>query len=260
MRVRINTGRKSSVLGGVITIVFLSIFVFVGISIMIGGVSQIIGANKSSDAYERITATVSDIQSMPDSDGDGYTYKVYVDYTYNGQQYSNIYLNMYSSDMYEGGDVKVMVDKNNPSRIKGELGSFGGGMLIAFGAVFVLIPGIIMIVTIKGMIRGKDEGSYIKKNGRQINAVVEDIVAEPSSPYASVKLYRVFCTYDDVGRNTIYRFVSDVVGEEVNMALSPGMTVPVFVNDRDCHDYYVDLSMYGQRKVVDLTHDRSYYR
>lgn len=80
MRASVSMGkRQTSVLDGVITLVFLSTFVFFSLGIVAVGVFHLINSNKSSGSYEKTTATISDIEIIPDSDGDGYSYEVYVD-------------------------------------------------------------------------------------------------------------------------------------------------------------------------------------
>lgn len=260
MRIRVRTrSRAGSTMSNVILLVFLSVFIFAGLSVCLTGVAQITASKRSSPGYEKIPATISNIISEPDADGEGYDYDVYVDYTYNGQEYYDIWLNLYSSGMYIGEEIDIMVDKQNPSRIKAIIESDMGIFVIVFGAIFMIVPICIGIGVIHGMVKTKDRAGYIKKKGEQLRAVIEDIVEEPHSGYGGTKLYRVFCTYEDIERNTIYRFVSDPVGDEVTISLSPGMNIPVFVNKRDYNDYYVDLSMYASRNVVDLTRGRGYY-
>ena len=256
MRIRIQSGNRT---GSILALVFLSVFVFAGLSVCMLGIGLLSSSNNSSSGYEKITATISNITAELDANGEGYDYDVYVDYTYKGQEYYDIWLNLYSSSMYIGEEIDVMVDKQNPSRIKSSTGKSTGIFVIVFGAVFILVPIGVGIGIIRGMLKAKDGINYIKKKGEQIRAVIEDIVEEPHSGYGGTKLYRVFCTYEDIERNTIYRFVSNPVGEEVTISLSPGMSIPVFVNKRNYTEYYVDLGMYGSRNVVDLTQGRRYY-
>lgn len=256
MRIRVGSGNKT---GSIIALVFLSVFIFSGLSVCMAGVGMMFFSNKSLTGYEKITATISNIKIEPSANDEGYDYDVYVDYTYEGQEYYDIWLNLYSSSMYVGEEIEVMVNERNPSRIKAIMESGMGIFLIVFGAVFMLIPIVVGIVIIHGMIKEKDGINYIKKKGVQLRAVIADIVEEPHLGYDGTKMYRVFCTYDDAERNTIYRFVSDPVGDEVTILLSPGMIVPVFVNKKNYNEYYVDLGIDASRNVVDLEQRRGYY-
>ena len=63
-----------------------------------------------------VTAEISRIESYKDKDGDT-KHRVYVNYTYGTETYTDGKINTYSSFMYEGGRVTVIVDPQNPAKI-----------------------------------------------------------------------------------------------------------------------------------------------
>ena len=92
------------------------IFLAVGIIMMLFGVIMFTVMYRAEKNGVEVTAEISRIESYKDKDGDT-KHRVYVNYTYGTETYTDVKINTYSLFMYEGGRVTVIVDPQNPAKI-----------------------------------------------------------------------------------------------------------------------------------------------
>lgn len=93
---------------------------FMVIAFLILGVYQIISGITTLSKGEDITLTISHIDKRSKTTGTGTNKRikiehiVYVNYTYKGQEYTNVKYNVYTKKMKKGGTIKAKINPSNP--------------------------------------------------------------------------------------------------------------------------------------------------
>lgn len=124
-------------------IVISRIFMAAGLFVLIIGlVSGIIGMNHIR-RWDKVTATITKLESYYDSDDDITRHTTYVSYTYNGADYYDVRLSEYSSSMFEGKRINIIVNPDAPEKISTGLGStIFGIMFYVGGMIFFIVGGV----------------------------------------------------------------------------------------------------------------------
>jgi len=226
------------------------IFAFIGVIFLMVGIFIGLSNEKFKENADEVVAVITSIESYRDSDGDR-EYDVYVDYSYGGQYYQNKKLNMYSSSMYEGKEIDILVDRDNPGRI-----SAGSGMmvitLIMAGIGFAMMIGAMIPFIL--MIRQKTKRNHLKQNGYTIEATVTDIILNHNLSVNGQHPFVVYCTYQDIYSGTEYRFKSENLWTDPEPVIQPGRILTVYVNSHnDFSKYYVDVESALESRIVDYT-------
>lgn len=159
---------KTNKVENLIWIIFASIgmiFILIGL---------VIGINVFNyDNKENTMGTITNISSYRDHDGDR-NYEVYVTYNVDGKKYESK-LNGYSSSFYEGKEIEIYYDKNNPSKIGVKSLDLLFLIFPGIGLIFFIIGGTGIIIKIKRIKLEK----RLKENGEVIYAnYVETILTE----------------------------------------------------------------------------------
>lgn len=225
------------------------IFAFIGIIFVIVGIVSLISAVRFKKNAVEVTGVISEIEAYKDSDGDT-NHKVFVDYDYNGRAYEGIRLYEYSSSMYEGKEIDLMLDPENPAKIATDFGKILGGiMFIGMGAIFSLV-GIIPIVFIT---RRKIRKGKLLTGGRFIYAIVEHIELNTGYSVNGCHPYVIYCTYRDDYKDIVYRFKSENIWTNPEHVIKPGSEIRVYVDGTDFSRYHVDAESILDGKIVDYT-------
>ena len=123
----------------------VGLFAVIGFIFIIVGIIWLVSGRKFVQSAVKVSAVISEIESYRDSD-ENVNYRVYVNYSYGGQRYEDIRLNEYSSSMYEGKEIQVMLDPDNPKKLMTNLGLYiGPAVFIGMGAIFTS-AGVISLV------------------------------------------------------------------------------------------------------------------
>lgn len=228
---------------------FGGIFLLVGIVMLAVGII-ILGSNRRfRERAEEVTAIISEISSYRGSKGK-MRHDVFVSYTYNGRRYEDVSLNFYSSNMYEGKEIRLLCDPENPGHVESSGGMlFLTCMFTGMGILFTIIGAVPIILAVKGSARKK----RLLQSGRKIWATVEDIAQNTSYRVNGRHPYVVYCTYRDEGLDTVYRFKSDNIWTNPHLAMRIGDTVPVYVDGKNFQFYHVDVDSSLGGKIVDYT-------
>lgn len=229
-------------------LVFMAIgLIFLIVGIIIGAV----GSNFAENADE-VMALITEIDVEWDADGDIH-HKVFVDYSYNGQDYQYVHLDYYSSSMFEGDEIEILVSRENPRKISSAKGTMVMVIIFAsLGLAFTIgamIPFILMI-------RNKAKRTELMKNGRPIYATVEKIGQNNHIEVNGKNPHIVYCVYEDIYSGVVYRFKSKNIWTDPNPVIQPGSTVTVYVggpNPEDYSKYYVDVESVLNNSIVDYT-------
>ncbi|MBQ3544837.1 MAG: DUF3592 domain-containing protein [Lachnospiraceae bacterium] len=253
MRINIDSSKsdKAGKAGILVFIILGSIFLLIGIGQIVMGFFFLKFGEKTDD-YVKIKAVISEIVVDRDSDGDT-DYEVFVDYTYDGVTYGKKPFNMYSSSMYEGKEIDILCDPDNPEKITYE-GSHMLPSIILFilGGVFSLVAIILLIVMACVSKNSKDGKKKLEKKGVRVSATVEEVrVDEQASANGNIA-YRIICVYNDEVDNIMYRYKSDVLFDDPSGFYYKGASIDVLINPEDPGDYHVIVEHMQTTKVVDF--------
>lgn len=228
---------------------FCGIFAIIGVVLLVSAVMVYISDRKFMVEAEEISGVIDTIETYRDSDHETH-HRVYVDYTYNGQQYGKVQVSFYSSSMYEGKEIILYCDPKHPERVvvKGA-DVFADIMLSVMGVIFLCV-GIIPII---GSIRRKAKIKKVQETGRTLYATVDEISCNTSYTFNGRHPYVIFCSYRDDYKNITYRFKSESLWFNPEPAVTAGSMIRVFVEENNYKNYYVDTESMIRGTIVDYT-------
>lgn len=221
------------------------VFTVIGFLLMGIGCGIHIGSKQFFDNAIATQATITDISSHKDSDGER-SYSAFVDYQTEEKEVTDKKINYYSSNMSIGDTITVYYKASNPEKIRLKQGSFVATcILCSLGAVFTFIGILFLIVPGK---RHKKRQNLLR-NGRVIFADVTGVNINYGIRINGQSPYFIECSYRDEYSGTTYLFKSD------NLWFDPtpmvmGTQLQIYVNQKDLSKYYVDTRGL-EKKVVD---------
>lgn len=225
------------------------IFGIVGVILIIACICMTVSGIKFEKKSEEITGTIAYIEKYYDSDHDRH-FRVYVNYEYQGQEYKHVHLNSYSSSMYEGKEITLKVDPENPGRVKTPHSDLFACIILGImGVVFSLIG---IIPTVSG-IRKAAKKKELREKGRYIYATVERIGINRGYSVNGVHPFVVYCNYQDEYSGVLYKFKSDNLWTDPYPILQEGSSIRIYVDGQDYSNYHVDVESSLQGRVVDYT-------
>lgn len=225
------------------------IFAVIGIIFVIAGIVSLVKSVQFKKTAVNVDAVISDIEAYRDSDGD-MNHRVFINYSYNGKQYEGISLGEYSSSMYEGKEIAILLDPKNPVKVATNSGIiFMCAMFIGMGSIFALV-GIIPLIV---MARKKVQKKKLLENGQYIYAVVESIQLNTGYSVNGRHPYVIYCTYKDEYKDIIYRFKSENIWTNPEYVIQPGSEIRVYVNGTDYSRYHVDTDRILDGRIMDYT-------
>lgn len=230
-------------------VLFCGIFLVVGAIFSAVGITMALADSGFRERAEEITAEITGISSYRTSDGDR-RHNVYVTYQYDGRVYEDIELNFYRSGMYEGQEIPLLCDPENPGHVKSP-----GGMLL-LEMVFLLIGILFMGIALVFIAVSRNKARRRKKilsSGKRLSAIVEQIAVNTSYVMNGRNPYQIYCYYRDEYKDVIYRFKSEDLWINPNVVLQPGDTIDVYVDGEDYSRYHVDAESILDKKVKDYT-------
>lgn len=227
-------------------LIFL-VFGLVGVGLIIGGFVYMSNSLRFQSIAVEVSGTITSITTRVDSDGDTH-HSVLVSYNYGSQNFDNVHLSFYSSNMYEGKEIPLLVDPDNPRHMTSKFGdTFGYMMLLGMGLIFSLTGFIPLTVMWSRFRRDK----RLMENGKLLQATVECIDLNHSVTYNGRHPYLIFCTYWDAYQDVTYRFKSKNLMQEPGYA--PGDSIKVYVNPQDYSKYVVYVEEAVNPRVIDYT-------
>lgn len=231
-----------------VPLIIMSIFAVVGLGMLIGGSALLMNGLKFKQTADKVYATISNIESYRDFDGD-LQHQVIVSYIVNGKLYS-VSLHEYSSSMYEGKEILILYDPEDPAYIMTTTGMYiAPAILLIMGVIFFLAGTIPTIVMIKNNVNDKK----LLTSGRVLHATVEEITLNTSYSVNDRHPYILYCTYRDDYLDRTYRFKSDNLWTNPESVLAPGSYIDVYVNPDDYSRYHVDVEAAVSGRIIDFT-------
>lgn len=193
------------------------------------------------------TGAITEISYHNHSRGNS-SYDVYVSYNVDNTQYESK-LNSYSSSFYEGKEIDIYYDKENPSKIGIKSLDLLFLMFPGFGLIFVIIGGIGIIIKIK---KKKDE-KKLKTTGKTIYANYVETVANTSYRVNGKHPYNIICEWNNPLDNKKYIFKSK------NLWINPESIIleknikqfPIYIDESNKKKYIVDTDSLTE-DIVDL--------
>lgn len=136
-----------------IILLVIALFLLISVIADIVKVVQYVNAGMTSeDGYVTVQATISDISVSDFGDWERATYTAYVTYTYQGEKYENVKLNLYSSDMYIGKTLDILCDPERPDNVKvGNESQFYIHFMAVFAGLKLCMATIICILMIHSL-------------------------------------------------------------------------------------------------------------
>ena len=203
------------------------LFFIIGIFIMIGIFSNYTNAVDTK-------GTITEIRSYGSSDDR--SHDVYVSYVVDGEEYVSE-LNFYSSTYYEGKEIKIYYDKNNPLIFPG------------LGLIFLIIGGSGIIININK----KKTEKRLKETGQLIYADYSETTLNGAYQVNGRSPYNVICEWNDPVSNQKYIFRSK------NLWLNPDKIIqeknirqfPVYIDRNNMKKYVVDTDILTNN-IIDL--------
>ena len=227
---------------------FFGIFALVGIILLISAAIVFIFNKKYISGAEEINGVIETIETYRSS-GDR-NHRVYVSYVYNGQEYNNVRISFYSSGMYEGKDISLYCDPENPGKVVVK----GADI---FAVVLLLVMGIIFtcsgIIPMAVFFRRKANQNKVRTSGRVLYAAIDEIGYNKNFTVNGRHPYIIYSSYKDEYRDIVYRFKSGNLWTNPEPVLAVGSMIKVYVEEGNYKNYYVDAESMIQGKIVDYT-------
>lgn len=211
---------------------------------IIGGIFVVIGLIIVGNVfnYENKESTVGIITEISTYRGnnDDRNYRVYVSYNVDGRTYESE-LNGYSSSFYEGKEIEIYYDKDNPNKI---------GMK-SLDLLFLILPGIGLIFLVIGgtgiliKINRRNLEKRLKENGELIYADYVETIINTSYRVNGRYPYKIICEWTNPVDSEEYMFKSrniwsnpeDIIEEKNIKQFS------VYIDKNNKKKYFVDIDI-----------------
>lgn len=220
------------------TVIFPSIFMGIGILLVVFAVLLHISNSKFMETAIETTAEITNIHVSYDSDDDAH-YTVDIKFNANGKEYSGI-LNSYDSSMYKGENITIYYNPDNPNNFKYNT-SFVYVILLIMGAVFFGAGLIVFYWQLKS--RPK---KFLKETGRKLDAKIDSIALNTNFTINGKNPYIINCSYFNEIEDKLYSFTSENIWTNIEPIIeSKGITtIPVYLDESNSSNYYVDISIF----------------
>ena len=217
--------------------IILGIFAFLGILSIILGVSTLISSGASKASREQIAAEITTISQQKNSEGE-LSYFVLVDYKFDGVEYKDVSLGVYTASMHEGKQIDILVNPKVPMDIKivaqDTIDGVGG---IFMGVIFALV-GIVPLIF---MYKGKQRIKNLLETGYYVYAKVDRLEKNYGYSRNRQHPYMAYCTYEDETTGKKYKFQSPPMWKNPDPVIQVGTRLKVYVERNNYANYYVDV-------------------
>lgn len=222
------------------------IFAIVGVVFVIIGLVVFETIFNYENKVETI-GTITKISSYRNTNHDR-TSEVYVSYTVEGKKYESK-LNSYSSSFYEGKEIDIYYDKDNPNKIGVKSLDLLFLIFPGIGLIFLIIGGTGILVKVK---KRKLEKS-LKENGELIYANYVETVLNTLYTVNGKHPYNVICEWNNPLDNKKYIFKSK------NIWINPKSIIeernikqfPIYIDRNNKEKYVIDVDVLTEN-IVDL--------
>lgn len=217
--------------------IVLGVFAILGLFSLIMGVSKLVSGGVSKANTEQITAEITTISKQTDSEGE-ISYFVFVDYKYDGVEYEDVRLGVYTATMSEGKLIDILVNPNDPTDIKLTTQDTVDALAGLFMGVIFTLVGIIPLIF---MYKGKQRIKNLIETGYYIYAVVDRVEKNYGHSRNRQHPYVAYCTHEDEMTGKKYRFKSPDMWKNPEPIIQVGTRLKVYVERNNYSNYYVDI-------------------
>ena len=219
---------------------------FIGIPFLVMGVLMGIQEKNFQENAVEVNGIIDTIAI--DRHGDDTDYDVFVSYNFEGEDYSNVRLNAYSSSMYEGEEITLLLNPDNPREVQAE--NVGIILTAVFGGIGVLIFLIGLILLIISSIRSR-RNKNLMETGQHVYGEIESLDRDTTVTINGRHPYRIYCKYQDPQTGYIYKFKSKILDFNPNDSYKIGDQIGIYLEPGNFKHYYVD----AVDKMADMTFD-----
>lgn len=220
------------------------IFATVGAIFLIVGIFLTMALTNIENKVDTI-GTITEI--VRDRIGDNVSYKVFVSYEVDGKDYESM-LNSYSSTFYEGKEIEIYYDEDNPNKIGTHSSDLVMWIFPGIGLIFFLIGGLGLVHKIKQ----KSNEKSLRKTGELIYADYVETTYNTSYQINGKSPYNIICQWNNPSDNKQYVFKSKNiwVNPETIIQKQNIKQFPVYI-DKTRTKYIVDVDELS-KNIVDL--------
>ena len=156
-------------------------------------------------------------------------------------------LNYYSSSMRVNDKIEIYYKENNPNEFKATLDQKFFISFYVISIVFILLGGIFIIIPF----RKNKQAIYLKKNGIQLEASIQDVVLNQSYTVNNQHPYIILASF--LYEDKVYTAKSKNLWFDVNFVLKNFSIkkLPVYIDSKDPSKNYLDtleLNKYIEKK------------
>ena len=186
--------------------------------------------------------TITGISSYYSGTNHNRNHEVYVSYTVDGKEYESR-LNSYSSSFYEGKEIKIYYDKDNPNKIGVKSLDLLCLIFPGIGLIFFIIGGTGILVKIN---KRKSE-KKLKENGELIYANYVETVLNTSYRVNGKCPYNIICEWNNTLDSKKYIFKS----KNIWIKEKDIKQFPVYIDNNNKKKYAIDVDILTEN-IVDL--------
>ena len=175
-------------------------------------------------------------------------YEVYVSYIVDGKEYESR-LNSYSSSFYEGKEIDIYYDKDDPSKIGVKSLDLLFLIFPGIGLIFLAIGGTGILVKIN---RRKLEKN-LKENGKLIYANYVETVLNTSYQVNGKCPYNIICEWDNTldGKKYIFKSKNIWINPKSIIEEKDIKQFPIYIDNNNKKKYAIDIDILTEN-IVDL--------
>ena len=194
------------------------------------------------------TAIITQISSYRGGNGDR-NHEVYVSY-FIDENKQEARLNSYSSSFYEGKEIEIYYDKDNPSKVGVKSLDLLCLIFPGIGLIFAAVGGAALIIKWNK----KRIGKNLKEKGEVIYADYVETVLNSSYSVNGRHPYYIICEWNNPedGKKYLFRSQNIWINPENRIQEKNIKTFPVYINMEKKKQYRVDIECLIE-DVVDLS-------
>lgn len=218
----------------VFTIIGAIFFIIGMILVVIGGISWARTSAFMNSAQKTKAEIISISADSYRRNGKNHThYDVWIEYTVDGEVLEKN-INEYNSSMYEGKEIEVYYDPDDPSDVRTDSKVFEyiflgiGGSFAVIGAVFLIIN-IIIGRRIK----------ILKKSGDKLSGTITNVTMNYNMTINNRHSYKAECEVINPYDGETYLYSSENITDDISGLI--GMRATVYVDRNNKKKYYVDI-------------------
>ena len=223
--------------------------IFFGIGLIFVIIGMIICVNVFNYKNKvETTGIITEIGSYRDLGGQREN-SVYVEYTVDGRVYESA-LNGYSSNFYEGKEIEIYYDINNPSKIGVKSIDYVFLIFPGIGLIFVVIGGVGIFIRV----RKSSLEKKLKTYGQKVYAKIIDVGYNTRYSVNGRHPFNIICQWDNEidGKKYIFKSGNIWFDPTVDIKERGIESLPVYIDMENKKKYVIDISILTD-EVVDLT-------